>query len=176
MGPKRQAQSPTDGKCRLCKKLIEPGAIKCTECDGYQNWRRYFDFSSVILSLLIALFSVLAVVIPVAISALTSQSSDVQLAEIRRDRDSITFVCSNRGNRTAIIYSCDLVSASEATQWHLPLPDSKLVLHAGDVVILTLKPSIGNNFVPFPDDAAKIEFRLVPFGREPAVVSQKLKK
>ncbi len=174
--PSAPLSSNQPPRCRLCKKPIELGAIKCTECDGYQNWRRYFDFSSVILSLLVALFSVLTVAVPVIVHVFTSERSDVGISEIARDRDSITLICANRGNKTAIVYLAELLSA-DGGKWSLKLPEAKLVLHPDDVEVLTLKPSIGDNEVPFPEAAEKIEFHLVPFGgeRESSLVSKRLK-
>lgn len=167
-------------RCRLCKKPIEAGAIKCTECDGYQNWRRYFDFSSVILSLLIALFSVLTITIPVLTSVFTQQNSDVQLTVLGHDENTITVVCSNRGNRTTVVYRITLLptASPQGTPpgWDLPLPDGKIILHPGDVQVLKLLPHIGETPVDFPKAAQKIELRLIPFRSERDTISRDLDK
>ena len=59
-------------ECIYCHSEIHDKAIKCKECDGFQNWRRYLNFSSNILSLLIVLISVLTVSIPVIVDTMRS--------------------------------------------------------------------------------------------------------
>lgn len=49
--------------CRACRKPIHAEAKKCPECDSFQNWRRHFDITSSVLSLLVALASLTAVII-----------------------------------------------------------------------------------------------------------------
>src|SRR6266852_3971970 len=41
--------------CRSCKFPMPVDANKCTKCSSLQNWRRYLDNSSIVLSLLVAL-------------------------------------------------------------------------------------------------------------------------
>jgi hypothetical protein len=52
-------------KCIACKSEIEKGATLCSECGSYQNWRRHFTFTSTVLSLLVALISVIGLVAPI---------------------------------------------------------------------------------------------------------------
>lgn len=64
-------------ECIYCRSEIHDKAVKCKECDGYQNWRKYLNFSSNILSLLIALISVLTMSIPIIINEVKSDSSRI---------------------------------------------------------------------------------------------------
>lgn len=45
-------------KCWACKEELESDQKFCTNCNHWQNWRRYTVFSSTILSLLVALITV----------------------------------------------------------------------------------------------------------------------
>lgn len=48
---------------------------KCTECDSYQDWRRFFGIATPSLSLMVALVAVLSATIPVIKTALTPLDS-----------------------------------------------------------------------------------------------------
>jgi hypothetical protein len=50
--------------CALCGMEIPLGALKCSHCDSFQDWRKHLPFSSTVLSLLVALLSVLTVAAP----------------------------------------------------------------------------------------------------------------
>lgn len=51
--------------CISCKLALEPGATKCPHCGSAQTRRRHLAFSSLVLSLLVALASVTGLVAPV---------------------------------------------------------------------------------------------------------------
>ena len=89
--------------CRLCRNPIPVEAKFCTECDTYQDWRRYFGVSSTILSLLIALFSVLTVAIPVVRNALTPERSDIHCSLVSWGGPEATVLITNRGIRPAVV-------------------------------------------------------------------------
>jgi hypothetical protein len=88
-----------------------PGAIRCTACGSYQNWRRYFDFSAVILSLLVALISVVAAVGPQIAALLPPWGSDLNIRSYYFSADTVSFIVENNGNKpgymgkvTAVVY------------------------------------------------------------------------
>jgi hypothetical protein len=119
--------------CATCGLDIPSVARVCTHCDAYQDWRRHLSFSSTILSLLIALFSVLTVLIPVlkdhvrekkselAVSALNLSSREMSINEFlllvgeqgsssswaplneRFQFHRLTFVATNSGDAPAAI-------------------------------------------------------------------------
>jgi predicted nucleic acid-binding Zn ribbon protein len=115
------AKSPPDEspmkKCVICRKEIPAGAKICTECDCYQDWRRYFGLSSTVLSLLVALFSVLTVGVPVIYDALTPKRSAVHCNLISWDENTgdVKIVVSNEGVRPAVIKSLMLVPKGSET-------------------------------------------------------------
>lgn len=45
--------------CRFCGSQMASGFVFCKECDHFNDWRRHFNVSTTVLSLLVALFSVL---------------------------------------------------------------------------------------------------------------------
>lgn len=95
--------------CRSCKESIKNGAKKCIHCDSYQNWRRFFDFSGIVLSLIIALISVLTVSIPIIKTTFEQNKSDVDFVFLEFKGDNIIKVASiNRGNRDAVLKGASL--------------------------------------------------------------------
>jgi hypothetical protein len=94
----------------MCRKEIPSGAKICTECDSYQDWRRYFGLSSTILSLLVALVSVLTVAVPVLRHALTADRSEIRCNVLGWNENSgeVTLVVSNKGPRPSAIKALTL--------------------------------------------------------------------
>ena len=68
--------------CVECHSEIPIDAKKCKECSAYQDKRKYLQFSSTILSLLIALISVTSIAIPPIIKAVESLKSDIVVTPI----------------------------------------------------------------------------------------------
>jgi hypothetical protein len=68
--------------CAECGKPIPAAARKCTECDTFQDWRRFLFFSSSVLSLLVALCSVLGLSIPAIIASVKDQDAKMHAAII----------------------------------------------------------------------------------------------
>lgn len=97
----KEVEYPTGTKpCRVCAEPIRTEAKKCTKCQSYQNWLfSTFGLSSTILSLIIALFSVLTVAVPVITEQLTPKNSNLVFAYQSADRDVLTMLVSNQGTR-----------------------------------------------------------------------------
>ena len=101
-------------RCFLCRKPIPREAKICTECNSYQDWRKYFGVSSTVLSLLVALVSVLTVAVPVIRNALTPDRSDVRCSLLEWNPSGVTLVVSNRGVRPAVLKNLRLKSVTSA--------------------------------------------------------------
>jgi predicted nucleic acid-binding Zn ribbon protein len=106
MQPRRTVMATSH--CFLCRKEIPRGAKICTECNSYQDWRKHFGFSSTVLSLLVALVSVLTVAVPVIRNALTPDRSEVHCALLTWNATGATLLVSNRGVRPAVVKSLRL--------------------------------------------------------------------
>jgi hypothetical protein len=102
----------------MCRKEIPSGAKICTECNCYQDWRRYFGVSGTILSLFVALFSVLAVALPVIWNTLTPNRSEVQcnLLNWSENTGEVTIIVSNKGNRPAVLKALALESKASGDE------------------------------------------------------------
>src|SRR6266566_8183640 len=90
-------------RCRVCGEPIYPKAKRCNACRAYQDWRRYFNFSAVVLSLLVALISVISAVGPRMISWLTPLGSILEIKEYNYSTNAITLFVENKGNRPGLI-------------------------------------------------------------------------
>ena len=95
-------------RCKVCLEPIHKGAIKCIHCDSFQNWRRFLNIGSGILSLLVALIAVLTVAVPIFKSTLTTKKPDVHFSLIKCESKTIHIMCSNLGNRSGILKEAKL--------------------------------------------------------------------
>ena len=102
--------------CVKCLQPIPKGATKCFHCESFQNWRSYVSASSTVLSLLVALFAVLAVTIPTIASVFTSELPSVTVVPLDCERGRaqlngqsstnvahFRFFVSNTGSSAAVI-------------------------------------------------------------------------
>ena len=94
----------TDQKtCSLCAERIPTAAIKCRHCDGYQGRWFFLNLSAPILSLLVALVSVLSLALPTLIAAVRYPRSDVRVAFQYFEDGTAYFVASNGGTRAGSV-------------------------------------------------------------------------
>ena len=60
--------------CNSCKGELPSEAVKCAQCGSFQDWRRYLTFSATVLSLLVALTSMIALIVTQIKSAIPPDS------------------------------------------------------------------------------------------------------
>lgn len=78
-------------------------AIKCQHCNGYQGRWFFLNLSTPVLSLLVALVSILSLTLPTLISAFSRQNSDVRVAFQYFEDGAAYFVASNGGTRAGSV-------------------------------------------------------------------------
>lgn len=81
-----------DTQCVVCKEKIKQSAIKCTHCDSYQNWRRHLGLSSSLLSIIVALFSVLTVFVTVITIAIKEDDSKIHFSVLNIRGGMLTYM------------------------------------------------------------------------------------
>lgn len=103
--------------CRVCKEAIKKGATKCIHCESYQGLSRYFSFSAVVLSLLIALISVTSATIPQLVLLLTPQARP-NVSFLRISNYEIHVAATNRGKHPAVFKNAvlQIISAGAETK------------------------------------------------------------
>ena len=82
--------SDKNKQCPSCREYINVAATKCTHCGSFQNWRRHLNFSSSLLSLMVALISVATVFITVVMNSTTKKNSEIHASIINWQRSFIT--------------------------------------------------------------------------------------
>jgi hypothetical protein len=133
--------------CRICRKSIEIGAIKCTECGSYQDWRRHFSFGIVALSLSIALISVTTTAIQVTKGLLAKEQSDLRFSLWGYEPDSIMIVGTNLGDRAGALRHAKLTILSNdkvVSTYNLDWKDVDLVINSGSWRLFAMKPEKSN--------------------------------
>ena len=164
--------------CKVCKEQIKFGAKKCIHCDSYQDYRRYLTFSTVVLSLLVALISVLTVFIPVVKKAFTPIGSDTRFSLYANHNDKITIIASNLGNRNAVLKKAHILreegGTKKNTNIEAVLQESDRIIEAGKVKFLNFRFAIEETNIPLPKcdpdtDNCKyfIDFDVIAFDHSP---------
>ena len=95
---KRMTESITQSKCRFCAQPIPAEARVCPECDRFQDWRRHFNFTSTILSLVVALTSVLVVGLPPLLDQLQADRAQLMFSFRSSHENRISLMVHNTGN------------------------------------------------------------------------------
>jgi hypothetical protein len=90
---------PATKSCRICAEEIKWAATQCIHCKSYQDWRSTLGFSTTVLSLLVALVSVLTVALPVFKAAVTPKNSALTYTVQGSTEGRIFVLVSNLGNR-----------------------------------------------------------------------------
>lgn len=140
--------------CIVCKEPINSGARKCIHCNSFQDWRKHVTGSHLVLSLIVALISVLSLGVPVIIEALKSEDSEIKIS-LTYARESmatyngkgmrtfeIGFYAVNKGNRPAALKNASIKSSNLSSNWKnavlYPGSDGKssMVVQAGEARLL----------------------------------------
>jgi ribosomal protein L40E len=129
--PKQAPKPPRPMKfCRRCSEEIPAVATYCRPCGSYQDWRVFVPGSSIVLSLLLALFSVLGTIAP-KVGEWMHRNSETSVLIVDGDKDDLCVAVSNDGNRPAMLRGFELTFEGIA------LPPQELVLKKGtDALIM----------------------------------------
>jgi hypothetical protein len=100
--PSEEKLEPTK-PCKVCAEKIKSAARICIHCSSYQDWRADLNISSTVLSLLVALVSVLTVAAPVMINALTPKNSKLAVSFQGANNQNMDILVSNGGSRPGTI-------------------------------------------------------------------------
>jgi hypothetical protein len=122
-------------RCKICKEEIPNGAIYCTHCNRYQDFRRLFGISSTVLSLLVALVAVLSATLPTLIKILTPSHSDVHCSLLDWQGFQVRLVVANKGISPAVVKGLNLTPGVKGAFFQLE--GTQQVLEPGKYQILT---------------------------------------
>jgi hypothetical protein len=160
------AVPPPDDRaaCRVCLEPIRRGASKCTKCDSFQDWRRVFSINTVVLTLIVALISVISATVPVLKEALTPHRSDVRISILEIGPDAITVVVSNLGNRAAILKRTSLRVQHAGTETNFALQWNRTSLapaiQPGTLQLISFYPQSSDANVPPPTGGTDCRYQL----------------
>jgi len=142
---KPQKSPAPQSECRVCKEPIRTGAQRCTHCGTFQNWRRYLTFSATVLSLLVALVSVLTVGIPIVMNALIQKHAHVDVSLLERpQRHEFMLAVSNSGEAPVMLRRAWMIGVQEGKDWQYPLnpvdkDDWPIILQENNYKVLHLR-------------------------------------
>lgn len=157
-----QAEDAIPFACCVCREPIRESATKCIHCDSFQDWRRYFSVSTIVLTLLVALISVLTAAIPVIRTAFTADRARIQYATTTCTTEKVGVFASNVGTRVAAVTGATLeqvVDGQVAKTRSLGIVDPK-VIGPREWMPLELQPP-ENMLLPHrPAEAHRCEYRI----------------
>jgi hypothetical protein len=87
------------GPCTTCLEPIWIGAKKCTHCDSYQDWRRFLNFSSTVLALMVSLVAVTTTGVPIIWEVLKGRDSDIRIATPSIENGRVYVLATNFGKK-----------------------------------------------------------------------------
>jgi hypothetical protein len=90
---------PGTKRCKVCAEPINVSAKRCIHCQSDQGWASRLGFSATVLSLLVALITVLTAAIPVIKDALTPRNSGLTASFQGADPVGVHVLVSNDGIR-----------------------------------------------------------------------------
>jgi hypothetical protein len=90
---------------QVCAEPIKKAARKCIHCDSYQDWHANIGMSSTVLSLLVALVSVLTAAIPVVKDAFTPKNALLTATFQGANSDRLSVLFTNQGTRPGSVSS-----------------------------------------------------------------------
>jgi hypothetical protein len=123
------ASATADSKpCVVCQEPIKLRASKCIHCGSYQDWRSNISFSlsTSVLSLLVALITVLTAAVPVLKEGLTPKNSDLTFSFQGAPTDPMRLVvlATNRGVRPGTVHpASSILTMSGKLSMELALAD-----------------------------------------------------
>jgi predicted nucleic acid-binding Zn ribbon protein len=140
-------------RCVFCREPIRTDAVICSQCKNYQDCRKYFTLSSTVLSLLVALFSVLTVAVPVLKNALTPQRSAIHCSLLHWTSEGVSLIVSNRGTRPATAKALKLMArdtTTKATSLQFKPTFTDPILEPGKSRVLDFRGSVSDIFTDIP--------------------------
>ena len=170
---------PTDTvPCTVCGDPIRQHAKKCIHCDSFQDWRRHFSFSTVVLSLFIALISVSTTAVHITRSVFAPEQSNLRFSLVQYGPDSIRVVSSNLGDRAGVLRAARLTVINgprgDKQTFELKWEEGQPVVEPGNWRIFALYPLIGRARAPLrqlvsanEDCKHVIDFEIIAFDHDP---------
>lgn len=127
--------------CRVCKKAMPIQGRKCTECSSFQDWRRFLSFSTEILALLIALFSVLGIAVP-EFTKWLNRHSHTQVRIVGASEDDLLVIVMNTGREpsTAYVFRASFVNVPLSDANLYPLDVREFLVPAAGSRLVRLRP------------------------------------
>ncbi len=114
-------------KCVVCRKTIDPGAKKCTECDSYQDWTRHILRYTTVVAAVLGIIPVATIAISLYEIAFGEKSANVSATLIRCSSDQLDIGFANLGEVPAIVSKVAFRSPDTPG-----LPDKPAIRRTGD--------------------------------------------
>jgi hypothetical protein len=149
--------------CKMCKHSIPFGALKCADCDSYQDWRNLFGISNTALALIVAVVSVSAQAIPIVKEVFTPIGEHVEVlipTQVYSEKADVYF--SNNGRAPAIVENNIKVTIDGKTAENYLVTDrlGTYLIERGKTTHMTFGWSIGPHLAEGDYSKCKAEINI----------------
>ncbi len=122
--------------CKQCKNEIPCGALVCTKCDSYQDWRSIITFTNKALAWLTALVSIIGIAVPNIYNVFHKPRSEAMLTMPSVDGTTLRMVAINHGDAPASLIKAWVDSEYLAAATKVQLRnDSDAIIHPGSKLL-----------------------------------------
>lgn len=88
-------------KCRSCKSNLHTGAVRCHECQSWQNWRAHTEVFALVLGVIISLSALYGGLIDPIYNALKTNSPELNVQVLSSKTDEVSAMLANKGDSAA---------------------------------------------------------------------------
>jgi predicted nucleic acid-binding Zn ribbon protein len=137
-------ETPSE-KCVVCAKPIPKGARKCTECGEFQSLISRI-MAGMDLKGLLALLPLLTLIYAFLSERIEKQYSDLRIASVTCDAQSVAVFASNAGNRWALLRNGTFAATGDpVSHFDLPTDLGDLTFEPGAARLLKLNVNTRRN-------------------------------
>ena len=125
--------------CLSCGEEICSTAKKCIHCNDYQDWRRFFPMSPLVLSLVATLVSVAGITVPIFVDLTKHHNSDFQISFQTADDKELSVLVANTGDRPGSLLGAILVVNTDLIhgKWYAGVVPGSASIPTFDLVPIT---------------------------------------
>jgi hypothetical protein len=143
-------------RCRVCAEPIHPSALKCKECNAFQDWRSHLFEWSGLGTAVLALIPLWGLAVA-GVKVLSGNAPDVQMAAASCGKARVELLVANASDKSVALFSARTAVLIDGKPQELgrfvlsPVDPKETLLKANEQQHIILEPkAAGGALVPFP--------------------------
>jgi len=133
--------------CSQCRHEIPRGALLCTKCNSYQDWRRHISVSQLSLALIAAILSITGIVAPELYKLVHEPVSNAFISTSSVDGTTLRVTVLNTGDASAVLTKTWMSSEylAGATEVRLRNDSDALIPPGSKLVVFDIVPLLSES-------------------------------